>query len=53
MNHYRGLLARNACHFAPFAWQRWRQAHTAARDLARQAWESPEAGGKERLANLA
>ena len=53
VNHYRGLLARNACHFAPFAWQRWRQAHTAARDLARQAWESPEAGGKERLANLA
>jgi hypothetical protein len=53
VDHYRGLLARNACHFAPFAWQRWRQAHTVARDLARQAWESPEPGGKERLANLA
>lgn len=53
VNHYGGLLARNACHFAPFAWQRWRQAHTAARDLARQAWESAEPGGKERLANLA
>jgi Domain of unknown function (DUF4157) len=39
VNHYLGLLARNACHFAPFAWQRWRQAHTAARDLALRAWE--------------
>jgi hypothetical protein len=38
VNHYLGLLARNACHFAPFAWHRWRQAHTAARDLALQAW---------------
>jgi hypothetical protein len=37
VNHYLGLLARNACHFAPFAWQRWRQAHTAARDLALRA----------------
>lgn len=36
-NHYLGLLARNACHFAPFAWHRWRQAHTAARELAFQA----------------
>jgi hypothetical protein len=38
VNHYLGLLARNACHFAPFAWQRWRQAHTAARDCALRAW---------------
>jgi hypothetical protein len=37
VNHYLGLLARNACHFAPFAWHRWRQAHTAARDLALRA----------------
>lgn len=37
VNHYLGLLARNACHFAPFAWRRWRQAHTAARDLALRA----------------
>jgi Domain of unknown function (DUF4157) len=39
VNHYLGLLARNACHFAPFAWHRWRQAHTAARDLALRAWQ--------------
>jgi uncharacterized protein DUF4157 len=36
-NHYLGLLARNACHFAPFAWHRWRQAHAAARELAFRA----------------
>jgi hypothetical protein len=53
VNHYRGLLARNACHFVPFAWQRWRQAHAVARDLARQAWESADPGETERLANLA
>ncbi len=53
VNHYRGLLARNACHFAPFAWQRWRQAHAAARDLARKAWEAADPGETERLANLA
>ena len=53
VNHYQGLLARNACHFAPFAWQRWRQAHTAARDLARNACEAAEPGDKERLVNLA
>jgi Domain of unknown function (DUF4157) len=39
VNHYLGLLARNACHFVPFAWHRWRQAHTAARDLALRAWQ--------------
>jgi hypothetical protein len=38
VDHYLGLLARNACHFAPFAWHRWRQAHSAARDLALRAW---------------
>jgi hypothetical protein len=53
VDHYQGLLARNACHFAPFAWQRWRQAHAAARDLARKAWKCAQPGDKERLANLA
>jgi hypothetical protein len=36
-NHYQGALARNACHFAPFSWFRWRKFHTQARDLAAQA----------------
>ncbi|RRR85969.1 DUF4157 domain-containing protein [Streptomyces sp. RP5T] len=38
-NHYQGLLARNACHFAPFSWYRWQTSHLIARDLAKQAHE--------------
>lgn len=55
VNHYRGLLARNACHFVPFAWQRWRHAHTAARDLALRAWQGRQSGQRDAgsLANLA
>jgi hypothetical protein len=30
-NRYQGLLARNACHFAPFSWQRWALFHNEAR----------------------
>lgn len=30
-NRYQGLLARNACHFAPFSWQRWGLYHAEAR----------------------
>ena len=36
-DHYQGLLARNACHFAPFSWYRWQASHLIARDLAAQA----------------
>lgn len=36
-DHYQGLLARNACHFAPFSWHRWQATHIIARDLARRA----------------
>ncbi|WP_175542627.1 eCIS core domain-containing protein [Actinopolymorpha cephalotaxi] len=36
-DHFRGLLARNACHFAPFSWYRWETSHLIARDLAGQA----------------
>ena len=24
-DHFQGLLARNACHFAPFSWYRWKE----------------------------
>jgi hypothetical protein len=34
-NRYAGLLARNACHFAPFSWQRWSLFHVEAADEAR------------------
>ncbi|NUP50282.1 MAG: DUF4157 domain-containing protein [Catenulispora sp.] len=33
-DHYRGLLARNACHFAPYSWHRWSTANTVARQFA-------------------
>lgn len=39
-NRYMGLLARNACHFAPFSWQRWEQYHNEAADHARRHFAS-------------
>ena len=38
-NHYLGLVARNACHFAPFSWYLWEEYYTIARNLARQAYQ--------------
>jgi hypothetical protein len=34
VNRYQGLLARNACHFAPMSWQRWALYHNQAREEA-------------------
>lgn len=34
INRYQGLLARNACHFAPMSWQRWALYHNQAREEA-------------------
>jgi len=39
-SHYQGLLARNACHFAPFAWARWIDFHARALDLANRAYRN-------------
>ena len=36
-NQYLSLLARNACHFAPYSWHRWQEHHIQARDLATRA----------------
>jgi hypothetical protein len=36
-NHYTAVVARNACHFAPFSWYRWKANHLIARDMARRA----------------
>jgi len=33
-NRYAGLLSRNACHFAPFSWDRWALYHNEAADAA-------------------
>ncbi|MEU6800124.1 eCIS core domain-containing protein [Streptomyces neyagawaensis] len=37
-DHYQGLLARNACHFAPHSWYRWQTSHLVARDLAQRSY---------------
>ena len=51
-DHYSGLLARNACHFAPHSWYRWEQFYLQARTLAEEAYHATGAR-KDRLANLA
>jgi hypothetical protein len=33
---YQGLLSRNACHFAPYSWQRWQHFHNEAIEQARE-----------------
>jgi hypothetical protein len=38
--HYSGLLARNACHFAPYTWYRWQASHVIARDYAARYFNS-------------
>ena len=42
-NRQKGLLARNACHFAPYSWERWALFHNEARNLARAAHAAPPA----------
>ena len=37
-NRQKGLLSRNACHFAPFSWERWSLYHNEARTIAGQAF---------------
>ncbi len=39
-NQYQSLVSRNACHFAPFSWSRWREQHMQARTLATQGHAS-------------
>ena len=46
-NWYASVLARNACHFAPFSWYRWHSFHLAARALIER---SATARGEEREA---
>jgi hypothetical protein len=44
---YASVLARNACHFAPFSWYRWHSFHLTARSLIER---SASASGAEREA---
>jgi hypothetical protein len=48
-NHYLGLVARNACHFAPFSWYRWEEFYTKARNLAQQAYGESDRTKKAQL----
>jgi hypothetical protein len=47
-DHYNGILARNACHFAPYSWYRWQASYTIARDLAVKAYNA-SGGDKDKL----
>jgi hypothetical protein len=38
-NRYQGLVARNACHFAPFSWQRWAEFHNQAGEEAKRHYQ--------------
>ncbi|MDQ5824926.1 MAG: DUF4157 domain-containing protein [Chloroflexota bacterium] len=48
-DHYQGLLARNACHFAPYSWYRWQAHYLIARDLAQKAHASGDPNERARL----
>jgi Domain of unknown function (DUF4157) len=39
-DHYKGVLARNACHFAPFTWWRWKASYQLAVKFAQEAYRS-------------
>jgi outer membrane protein assembly factor BamB len=49
IDHYTGLLARNACHFAPYTWYRWQSSYLIARDLAAKSHAATDADTKARL----
>lgn len=49
VDHYAGLLARNACHFAPFAWHRWQSSYAAAQVLAQRAHAEGDDDQRARL----
>lgn len=48
VDHYNGLLARNACHFAPYSWYRWQSSYLIARDLAKRAHETSDPNERAR-----
>ncbi|MGI8808046.1 MAG: eCIS core domain-containing protein [Acidimicrobiales bacterium] len=52
MNRYGSLLARNACHFAPYSWYRWEEFYLQARAFAEEAYHAT-GERKARLTNLA
>jgi outer membrane protein assembly factor BamB len=53
VDHYNGLLSRNACHFAPYSWHRWQNSHIIARDLAMKAHKTSDGSEKALLTKKA
>ena len=53
IDHYTGLLARNACHFSPFTWHRWQASYLLARGYAAQTYAATNPNEKARLKHLA
>ena len=41
-NSYGSILARNACHFAPYSWYRWQLSYDAALAKAQQAYQTKD-----------
>ena len=39
-DRYKGLLSRNACHFAPYSWHRWEEFHNEAAEEAKAHFDS-------------
>ncbi len=52
-DHYLAVLARNACHFAPFSWHRWQSSHLLARDYAKKAHAATDSATKHQLTHQA
>ncbi|MEO8828729.1 DUF4157 domain-containing protein [Lapillicoccus sp.] len=53
IDHYTGLLARNACHFSPFTWHRWQASYLSARDFAVKAHAASDSNERARLEHQA
>lgn len=51
-DHYNGLLARNAAHFAPFSWWRWRMWYDLAASYAREAYSRGGDPTRARIARI-
>ncbi|HET9895695.1 MAG TPA: DUF4157 domain-containing protein [Streptosporangiaceae bacterium] len=46
-DHYAGALARNACHFAPSSWYRWKEAAEVARNWAKRYFQNHDESARK------
>lgn len=52
-DHYFGVLARNACHFAPYTWWRWQASYAIACTAALAAYQGRNQPNSAELVRLA